>query len=60
MVARLGQALYWVGSIMAGLLALAGVFVLFGTKPVMCLLFFFPAAIVWGIGRAIRYVLAGN
>ncbi len=45
---------------MAGLLALAGVFVLFGTKPVMSLLFFIPAAIVWGIGRAILYVLAGE
>ncbi len=60
MGARLGQVLYWVGSIMAGLLALAGVFVLFGSKPLMSLLFLIPAAIVWGIGRAMLYVLAGE
>ena len=58
--ARLGQVLYWLGSIMAGLIALVGVLVLFGEKPAMSLLFFIPAAIVWGIGRAILYVLAGG
>ena len=58
MAARLGIVLYWIGVIVAVLVGAMGVVILFGDKPLISVLFFIPAGIVWGIGRAILYVLA--
>lgn len=60
MAARLGVVLYWLAIIVALLLAALGVVALFGETPLMSLIAFIPAGIVWAIGRAILYVLAGD
>ena len=60
MAARLGIVLYWVGIIIALALGAMGMLVFSGDNPLMSVFFFISAGIVWGIGRAIRYVLAGE
>jgi hypothetical protein len=66
MLARLGDVLYWLGCILAGLTVAAGAFLWFaegharkdGIAVVAGFLVF--ALILWLIGRACRYVLAGR
>jgi hypothetical protein len=64
MVARLGNVLYWAGTLIACLVAgLIAYAVLFGTGEGDWLLpglALFVAAAIWLIGRAARYVLAGR
>jgi hypothetical protein len=63
MVARLGHVLGWTGDIVGGLLMLVGAYWgLVGTtdKLVMFLVFFVPGFVIFLIGRAGRYVLAGK
>src|SRR5262249_21460585 len=64
MVARLGNVLYWAGTLVACLIAgLTAFAVLFGTgkgDPLLQGLGLFVAAAIWLIGRAARYVLAGR
>ena len=63
MAARLGKVLYWICCGAALLLGVAGVYA-FSNAPAdpefFGGLFVFIAAIVYGVGRAIRYVLAGH
>lgn len=63
MVGRLANVLYWLGCGIAGLffaLALASAYFL--TPPDATLSWFLLASslVSWLVGRAIRYVLAGN
>jgi hypothetical protein len=63
MVARLGHVLGWTGNIVGGLLMLMGAYWgLFGTVDKMAtfLFFFVPGVVIFLIGRACRYVLAGD
>jgi Na+-transporting methylmalonyl-CoA/oxaloacetate decarboxylase gamma subunit len=61
MAARLGHVLGWAGDILGGLLMLTGVYWGRTTdKFVMFLLFFLAGFVVFLIGRACRYVLAGE
>ena len=60
MAARLGIVLYWVGIIIALALGAMGMLVFSGDNPLMSVFFFISAGIVWGIGRGILYVLAGE
>jgi len=64
MVARLGDVLYWAGTLVACLIAgLIAFAVLFGTgkgDPLLQGLGLFIAAAIWLIGRAARYVFAGR
>lgn len=64
MVARLGDVLYWLGCIIAGLF---GILILISliwgtgtTEPFGVILFGVAAVIIWTIGRACRYVMAGR
>jgi len=64
MAARLGDVLYWASTLVACLMAvLIAYAVLFGTGQGDLMvqgLVLFVAAIIWLIGRAARYVLAGR
>jgi hypothetical protein len=66
MLARLGEVLYWAGSVLGGLLVLAAVafYNYASIKPGEILLvtaFLIGFGVVlWLIGRACRYVLAGR
>ncbi len=60
MAARLGIVLYWIGIFIALLLGAMGMLVFSGDNPLQSLFWFIPAGIIWGIGRAILYVLAGE
>jgi len=64
MVARLGDVLYWAASGVAALLAafVLMVFMLADGKgePIFQVLGVVIAGIIWLIGRACRYVLAGK
>jgi hypothetical protein len=64
MAARFGEVLYWLGVIIAALLAaLAAVGFIWGTgttEPFAEIVALIMAGIVWLIGRACRYVLAGR
>ena len=60
MAARLGVVIYWFGVLLAFLLGAIGVFVLFGDQPIVSVVLFVPAAIVWLVGRALLYILAGE
>jgi hypothetical protein len=66
MLARLGIAIYWLCCLFAALIAALGVaawydrFSAASNGPAVMLVFAAAAAIVWGIGRAVRYVLAGT
>lgn len=62
MLFRLGQVIYWAGCIMAALSigTLAYGIINWGIPGETELVIFIGfAAFVWGIGRAVRYVLAG-
>jgi hypothetical protein len=63
-VERLGDVLYWGASFVAALLALlAAAVALLNTGPngpFIAVIFAFLAVIVWLVGRACRYVLAGR
>ncbi len=65
MLARLGNVFYWLSTGLAVLFALAGVYnaIIGGTnnewwQPLAVGAAF--AIVFWGIGRAVRYVLAGK
>ncbi len=64
MAERLGWALYWIACGLAVLIALGGTgFLFFGTEPILRAIgaiIVVVAALVWGLGRLIRYVLAGE
>jgi hypothetical protein len=63
MLARLADVLYWGGLLIAGVLAIGAGWVLLETgdrRPGFIVFVFAPAMIVWLIGRAARYVLAGR
>ena len=60
MAARLGDVLYWAGTIIAALAIGLGVYVLnYGDQFVAGVLIIF-GILCWLLGRAIRYVLAGR
>ena len=59
MAERLGVVLYWLFMAIAAMLALiGGVVLLFGDERIVGLAYLVPAVIAWGIGRAVRYMLA--
>jgi hypothetical protein len=62
MLARLGDVLYWAGCLLAVLLVAAAIaYYNFGDIKLFELLILIGlAVIVWMIGRACRYVLAGR
>lgn len=63
MTARLGNVLYWAGCAIAGLIALGCIAVGFSGRDdstITALLLFAPAVVVYLIGRALRYILAGT
>jgi hypothetical protein len=65
MAERIGNVLYWLGCIVAGLTALLGVGVFFtsqnqGEGLLVMTFVLVIALIAWLIGRACRYVLAGR
>jgi hypothetical protein len=64
MAARLGEVLYWGASVIAGLLMIGAAFAMvFGMGDDRFLMVGFVtvfAIIVWLVGRACRYVLAGR
>lgn len=70
MLARLGMILYWVANIVAAFLALGtvavlimGTFDILGFKSennVLEAFVFMPAVLIWLIGRACLYLLAGK
>jgi hypothetical protein len=63
---RLGNVLYWLGCIVAALVAGIGVFVYVAEGKVrsdglmMLIVFLVLAAVPWLIGRALRYVLSAT
>jgi hypothetical protein len=63
MLARLGSALYWIGSGLAAVITVLAVWGLFGPSEerligfVILLIF---AALIWLTGRGCRYVLTGR
>jgi hypothetical protein len=63
-VVRLGNVLYWGASLIAGLLGLIAAYAaVFGTgddRLFIDAMLFVVAVIVWLVGRACRYVLAGR
>jgi drug/metabolite transporter (DMT)-like permease len=63
MMYRLGQVLSWLMFGIAALLLLVGAYVIFfeesGRDSDMIFLYCVFCALVWGLGRAIRYVLSG-
>ncbi|HLL26305.1 MAG TPA: hypothetical protein VKT73_01465 [Xanthobacteraceae bacterium] len=70
MLARVGIALYWIASCIAAFLALGtvvvialGMFNAMGFKSennILEAFVFIPAVLIWLIGRACRYLLAGT
>ncbi len=64
LLGRLGNVLYWLGTSVAILLGGISVIVLvFGDKPerwLPCIFIAVVAAVFWGIGRTLRYFLAGS
>jgi predicted membrane protein len=66
MLVRLGHALYWLCCLLAAIIVVFGIvawFDRFSATPnglAVMLVFAAAAAIVWGLGRACRYVLSGN
>ncbi len=61
MLARLGRVLYWFAVIVAGLIAVWGVVAAVVSGQYIKAWIAIPiAAIIWGIGWAILYVLAGD
>jgi hypothetical protein len=60
MLERLGNVLYWTCCIFAGLSVAAGLAILFGTEPAFAIAFEVGALLIYGVGRAVRYVLVGR
>ncbi len=66
MLARLGRAIYWFCCLLAAIIAafaIAAWHDRFSTQPngyTVMLVFVAAVAIIWGIGRAGRYVLSGE
>jgi hypothetical protein len=62
MVERLGHVLYWAGCVLAILIIVIGVYLSWYERDAweMRVITFVVAALVWLIGRACRYVLAGT
>lgn len=66
MLARLGNVFYWLGCILAALIAAAGIAEWFGEAQYrpdgygIIIGFAVGTFIVWLIGRACRYVLSGT
>ncbi len=60
MAERLGWALYWVAVGITILVASVGVVLMLGADmvgPIICAVI---AVLVWGLGRLVRYLLAGE
>jgi hypothetical protein len=62
MVERLGHVLYWAGCVLAILIIVIGVYLSWYERDAweMRVITFVVAALVWLIGRACRYLLAGT
>lgn len=63
MIARLGNVLYWTGCVFAVLIAVGGALIARNetyNPGGEFALFALTAAVVWVIGRACRYILAGR
>ena len=60
MFERLGLVLYWIGIGLAAPVAVVGIAFLFSDAPAASLLFFVSAVLIWGSGRAVLYILAGE
>jgi hypothetical protein len=68
MAAGLGNILYWIGCGLAILLLLAGVVSVVKFSDdlglvyaiLLFVMYVVTAAIIWGVGRMLRYVLAGT
>jgi hypothetical protein len=66
MAGRIGNVLYWLGCIIAGLIALAGVYVYImeghgrSDGLVVTAGFFVAAFVVWLFGRAALYIFAAR
>jgi hypothetical protein len=64
MAARLGNVLYWTGGLVGAVLFLGG-YLLMSSGGYKLQAFDYvvigtPAVVVWLVGRALRYILAGN
>jgi hypothetical protein len=63
-LARLGVALYWIGSVLAAVVMVWGaVFCLYGERardPYVCSIVAVAAFAIWVIGRTCRYILSGK
>lgn len=63
MAVRLGHALYWIGCVLALLLAAGATWVLAETgdrRPGFIAFVYAPALAVWFLGKVSRYVLSGD
>ncbi len=60
MAERLGILIYRLGNGVAVLMVVLGGLMLFSREPLLSIVPFVAAAVAWGIGRAARYVLAGE
>ncbi len=60
MAARLGVLIYVLGIGVAVLMVVLGGLMLFSRDPLLSIVPFVVVAVAWGIGRAARYVLAGE
>jgi len=64
MLARLGNVLYWGGCVLAALVLLSGLLLFEGMSAsdtaFYAALTLIASALVWLVGRAAKYVLAGN
>jgi hypothetical protein len=72
-MAALGNVLYRIGCILAGLLVVGGIWFMMLAAPTsqnqtylnleylaFLVLFLFAALLVWGVGRGLKYVLTGQ
>jgi len=61
---RLGYLLYWTGCLIAAVLVIGGYLLMSGggykLQPFDYVVIGMPAVVAWLIGRALRYVLAGD
>jgi hypothetical protein len=64
MASRLGNVLYWLGCLIAAVIFIGGYLMMSGGGYKLqfpdYLVIGLPAIVAWLIGRAFRYVLAGN
>jgi hypothetical protein len=63
-LARLGDILYWIGCVLAGIVVVWGAVFCFradnGDDPYLFSLVAVAAFSIWVIGRALRYILSGK